>query len=131
MSDKLTKIETDELVSIIDNHGVTDLIKPLIKEIYLFDTFVSGSSDITDISFLRKLVPSQPLVLKREESKFDKNAIAIFTQDNHKIGYIPRKDNSIFSRLLDAGKLLTAKIKEINLKGNFAIIKIDIYLVDF
>lgn len=131
MSDKLTKIETDELVSIIDSHGVTDLIKPLIKEIYLFDTFVSGSSDLNDVSFVRTLISGQQLILRREESKFDRNAIAVLTQDNHKIGYIPRKDNSIFSRLLDAGKLLTAKIKEINLKGDFSIIKIDIYLVDF
>lgn len=131
MGKELTKINTDELVAIIDEHGVTDLIKPLIKEIYLFDTFVSGSSDLKDTSIIKKLVSGQPLVLKREDNKFDKNAIAIFTQSNDKIGYIPRKDNSIFSRLLDAGKLLTAKIKEINLKGDFAIIKIDIYLVDF
>lgn len=131
MDNKLTKIETDELVSIIDNYGVTDLIKPLIKEIYLFDTFVSGTSTLDNVSSIRKLVPGQPLVLRREESKFDKNAIAIFTQGNEKIGYIPRKDNSIFSRLLDAGKLLTAKIKEINPRGDFAIIKIDIFLVDF
>lgn len=131
MSDKLIKLEQNELVSIIDNKGVTDLIKPLIKEIYLFDTFVSGTNDLEDEKVLKEVKVGDQLILRRENNKFDKNAILILTKNEEKLGYIPRKDNLIFSRLLEAGKRLTAKIKEINTKGDFSILKIDIYLIDF
>jgi hypothetical protein len=47
------------------------------------------------------------------------------------LGYIPRAFNKPFARLMDAGKLLTAKIKTITLKGSFTQIQIEIYLVDF
>ena len=31
----------NNIISIIEEHGITDLIKPLIKEIYLFDTYIA------------------------------------------------------------------------------------------
>ena len=48
-----------------------------------------------------------------------------------KLGYVPEKDNQIFARLMDAGKLLKAKITKIDKKGSFYQISIGIYLVDF
>ena len=48
-----------------------------------------------------------------------------------KLGYVPEKDNLIFARLMDAGKLLVAKIKKIQKRGTFTQISIGIYLVDF
>ncbi|MBQ6555823.1 MAG: HIRAN domain-containing protein [Firmicutes bacterium] len=55
----------------------------------------------------------------------------IFAGSGKKLGYVPKKDNIVFSRLMDAGKLLIARIKEIEVRGKFNDIKIDIYLVDF
>ena len=46
-------------------------------------------------------------------------------------GYVPEKDNIVFSRLMDAGKLLIARIKNIEEKGTFTRIRIGICLVDF
>lgn len=48
-----------------------------------------------------------------------------------KLGYVPEKDNVIFARLMDAGKLLLAKIKDVEKKGSFTKISIGIYLEDF
>ena len=48
-----------------------------------------------------------------------------------KIGYVPERDNLIFARLMDAGKMLIAKIAKIDHKGSFTQITIGIYLVDF
>jgi hypothetical protein len=49
-----------------------------------------------------------------------------------KLGYIPEKDNVIFSRLMDAGKLLSANIIEIKKKStDYYQVNIGIYLVDF
>ena len=45
-----------------------------------------------------------------------------------KIGYVPRQDNVVFSRLMDAGKVLFAKIKEKEMRGKWAKIEIKIYL---
>ena len=46
-------------------------------------------------------------------------------------GYVPEKDNVIFARLMDAGKMLSARIANIERKGSFTQIKIGIYLIDF
>lgn len=46
-------------------------------------------------------------------------------------GYVPEKDNVVFARLMDAGKMLMAKIEKIDKKGSFTQITIGIYLVDF
>ena len=40
-------------------------------------------------------------------------------------------DNIIFARLMDAGKLIKAKITKIDQKGTFKMISVGIYLVDF
>ena len=71
------------------------------------------------------------LTLQREENKFDSNAVMILNSEKKKLGYVPEKDNIVFARLMDAGKLLTAKISKITQKCSFTQISIGIYLVDF
>ena len=71
------------------------------------------------------------LRLQREDNKFDDNAILLFTESGKKLGYVPEKDNVIFARLMDAGKMLAAKILKIEKRGTFTQIRIGIYLVDF
>ena len=70
------------------------------------------------------------LSLQREENKFDSNAILILNADGKKLGYVPEKDNMVFARLMDAGKLLKAKISKITMKGTFKQISVGIFLVD-
>ena len=84
-----------------------------------------------DKTVLNEIKIGDKLSLQREKNKFDENAILIYTEDRKKLGYIPEKDNLIFARLMDAGKLLAAKIKKIDKKGSFTQISIGIYLVDF
>lgn len=45
-----------------------------------------------------------------------------------KIGYVPRQDNAIFARLMDAGKLLFGKITEKEKKGAWVKIYIKVFL---
>ena len=71
------------------------------------------------------------LTLRREDNKFDSNAILILTESKKKLGYVPEKDNVIFARLMDAGKLLIARIAKIEKRGSFTQISIGIYLIDF
>lgn len=107
------------------------MLKPLIKEIHLFDSYVAGTTYLKDQSVLEEINVDDKLSLLREDNKFDSNAILLITENKKKLGYVPEKDNIIFARLMDAGKLLVAKIKKIQKKGTFTQISIGIYLVDF
>ena len=124
-------IKKDGLVSLVEEHDLGDIIKPLTKEIHLFDTFVAGTTHLADQSVLETIKVGDKLSLIREDNKFDSNAVMILTEEKKKLGYVPEKDNIIFARLMDAGKLLTAKITKIEKRRGVTQISIGIYLVDF
>ena len=130
MENELT-IKKEGIVSLVGNHDIGDIIKPLVNEIHLFDSFIAGTTHLKDQSVLDKVKAGDMLILQREENKFDSNAVMILTEDKNKLGYVPEKDNIIFARLMDAGKLLKAKITKIDKKGSFTQISIGIYLMDF
>ena len=125
-------IKNDDLAVFTQAKGIGDVLKPLIKEIHLFDTYVAGTTHLKDESVLDEIEVGQKLTLKREINKFDEKAIMLITEGGKKVGYVPEKDNVIFSRLMDAGKLLSAKVTDIKeRKGDFLQISIGIYLIDF
>ena len=131
MANELTKKE-ETMVSVVQGNELGDIIKPLIREIHLFDSYIAGTTHLEDKSVLDEIKVGDMLTLQREENKFDSNAIIIMTADKKKLGYVPEKDNIIFARLMDAGKLLKAKITKIQDKGGyFKQINVGIYLVDF
>ena len=131
MAHELITTKQQELVSVLDQKGIGELLKPLSKEIHLFDTFVAGTAYLEDDAVVKKLKVGDKLTLQREESKFDDYAVQILNSEGEKIGYIPEKDNRIFARLMDAGKRLIAKVQKIDRKGSFLQIGIGIFLVDF
>ena len=130
MAEELT-IKQDGIVSLTENHDLGSLIKPLTKEIHLFDSFVAGTTHLSDKSVLDEIEIGDKLTLRREDNKFDSNAIVILTESKKKLGYVSDKDNVIFARLMDAGKLLIARIAKIEKRGSFTQISIGIYLIDF
>ena len=130
MSNELV-IKKDELVTVIENQGLTEVIKPLVNEIYLFDTYIAGTSYIQDKNIFNEIQKNQQLVLKREDNAYDDKAIIVSTIEGNKLGYIPERDNIIFSRLMDGGKLLTAKVISHEETRGYHKIQIGIYLVDF
>lgn len=124
-------LKKEGLVPLVEEKGIGDLIKPLTTEIHLFDSFVAGTTHLKDQSVLGEISVGSKLTLKREDNKFDDNAILLFAENGKKVGYVPEKDNIIFARLMDAGKLLSATITAIETKGSFTQVRIGIYLVDF
>ncbi len=128
---ELTTQQSASLIAALDGHGIGDMLKPLVREIHLFDSYVAGTAHLKDPAVLDTLRPGDKLTLLREENKFDDNAILLITENKLKIGYVPEKDNIIFARLMDAGKLLAAKINDIETQGSFRKISIGIYMVDF
>jgi hypothetical protein len=128
---KELSVRKEELTQFVEEKGSAPLLRPLVKEIELFDTFVSGASYSLTPETLAQLKLGDPLSLLREKNRFDDNAIALYTEKKEKLGYVPESDNVVFARLLDAGKLLKARISKIDKKGDFSVIAIKIYLVDF
>jgi hypothetical protein len=121
----------ESAVAAIESHELGDIIKPLIREIHLFDSYIAGTTHLEDSTVLDAIKVGDVLTLQREDNKFDSNAILILNEDKKKLGYVPEKDNIVFARLMDAGKLLKAKITQISQKGSFKQIGVGIYLVDF
>lgn len=130
MADEL-EINKGGVVSLIDNHELGEILKPLVREIYLFNSYVAGTTHLEDQSVLGEIKEEDDLLLQREDNRFDQNAILVLTNERRKLRYIPKKDNVVFARLMDAGKMLKAKITTIEHRGNFTEIGIGIYLVDF
>ena len=125
----------------VDNHGDIDIFhlsgsngltipKPFERDIYLFDTYVAGTTHIAGIEELEPHINiGDKLSFFREpDNPYDKQAIMIKNEDKIKIGYIPQADNVIFSRLMDAGKLLFGRITEKEKKGSWVKISIKVYL---
>lgn len=131
MADNKLIEKKEGLVPLMEEKGLGEILKPLSKEIHLFDSFIAGISFIKDDSALQELKEGCRLSLRREESKFDDNAIILITPEGKKAGYVPEKDNVIFARLMDAGKLLSAVVTGTERKGTFLMVRIGIYLVDF
>ena len=116
--------------SVDEGNELGDLIKPMIREIHLFDSFVAGTTHLEDKSVLENVKVGDMLSMQREDNKFDSNAILILNADKKMLWYVPEKDNLVFARLMDAGKLLKAKVSKIEQKGSFTQISVGIFLVD-
>ncbi|MFM1525718.1 MULTISPECIES: HIRAN domain-containing protein [Helcococcus] len=104
--------------------------KPFQKDIFLFDTYIAGTTHIENIDELEKEIniDNRLEFFRQEENTNDTNAIEIRNSKNIKIGYVPKVDNIIFSRLMDAGKLLYAIVTNKEYYGKWVKIYIDIYL---
>ncbi|WP_311481710.1 HIRAN domain-containing protein [uncultured Anaerococcus sp.] len=127
----LRKTDQNSLFNyIINNETGIDIPRPFEQDIYLFDTYVAGTTHIEGIEEIySSLKEDDKLVFYREvENEHDPQAIRIETLAKEKIGYVPRQDNVVFSRLMDAGKVLFARIKEKEMRGKWAKIGIKIYL---
>ena len=99
MSDNGLTIPKENLVSVIENQGLGSVIKPLTQEIYLFDSYVAGTTHLEDTSVLAELKIGDKLTLQREDNKFDNNAILILNGEKKKLGYVPEKDNVVLHGL--------------------------------
>lgn len=85
MSNELTKKDSD-LLDVVTGTDLGDIIKPLVNEIHLFDTYVAGTTHLEDKTVLDQIHLDDKLSLVREENEFDEKAIVIKTADGRKLG---------------------------------------------
>lgn len=111
------------------NENITDL-RPFGQEIYLTSCIVAGSYYVEDFFILlMKLEHGDRLVLVREpDNKYDTYAIRIQNAEGKKLGYVPRTMNHIPARLMDAGKVIYAKVAGLDTINDT--LRIGIYMED-
>lgn len=127
----IMKSQGSGLVSLFHGtNGELVIPKPFEKDIFLFDTYVAGTTHIEGIEELEQYLNIEDKLdfFREPDNKYDEQAIMIKTVNGLKIGYVPRQDNVIFARLMDAGKLLFGRISAKEKKGNWIKINIKVYL---
>ena len=125
-------VTSETALALSEQLKTEEILKPLQKEILLFETYIAGTMYIEDESLIDALNIGEKLTLKREpQNAFDEKAIRVDNKDGKKLGYVPEKDNLIFSRLMDAGKMLYAKVSKVREKIGYTQVDIEIYLMDF
>ena len=130
---EISPVNRQELSSIRISQGHdVSVPKPFQKDILLFETHVAGTSHIEGIEDLEPFIQvGDRLDFFREvTNSYDQNAIEIRNTDGVKIGFVPQKDNIVFSRLMDAGKMLYGTVESKEMVGNWLKIQIAIYLQD-
>ena len=111
--------------------GMEEYLKPLSKDIFLFSTKIAGTYRIKDKSGLHGLKVDDRLEFLLGESKYADDEIRIVSQAGVLLGYVPEEDSPVFARLMEAGKMLYARVKTIAFTHATPLIDIDIYLTDF
>ncbi|MCI6660547.1 HIRAN domain-containing protein [Peptoniphilaceae bacterium SGI.137] len=130
MNDLVKKDRNEFVPYLVGKESGLTLPIPFERDIFLFDTYVAGTTHIDGIEAISaSLCEGDKLVFYREpENPHDPQAIRIETIQEKKIGYVPQQDNVIFARLMDAGKSLFGKVMEKELRGSWLKIEIKIYL---
>lgn len=127
----LVKSDGSGLVGLLHGkNGDLTIPKPFEKDIFLFDTFVAGTTHIESIEELESHLNNDDRLdfFREPNNRYDDQAIVIKTVDGVKIGYVPKQDNVIFARLMDAGKLLFGRITSKEKKGSWIKIYIKVFL---
>lgn len=128
---KVNAVDLQVLSGLMGDQGPELVLpKPYSRDIYLFDTYVAGTTFVPN---MRELEPGlsvgDHLSFAREpDNPYDEQAIRIQTEEGEKLGYVPRDDNVIFARLMDAGKRLYASILEKEWRNGWLRIAIRIFL---
>lgn len=129
MSDIVKKNNDYLKIKYSTKHGLAEY-KPFQHDILLFETHVAGTTHIEGMDELEKHIHIGDRLefYRQQDNPYDANAIEIRNDMNVKIGYVPKADNIVFSRLMDAGKLLYGKVISKEILDNWVKIQIEIYL---
>lgn len=117
-----------EILALKKGGGEGITTKPFQQEIYLLNCHLAGADFYKPEDTHKSIEVDEELFLKREPwNKYDTFAIAVLNKEKKKIGYIPKIDNKVFARLLDAGKFVTAYVNEN--RWNAGVIRVNLRLV--
>ncbi len=128
MSEGLTKLTPGLLKFVAKKNNIP---LPFQRDILILEIHIAGTSYRENIAQIEpSLETGQMFQMVREpENQYDCWAIAIYLND-YKLGYVPRAQNEIIARLMDAGKLFYSKLISKKWKDDWLCLETDIYLKD-
>lgn len=128
MSEGLIKL-TPGLLTLIAKKSNVPL--PFRRDILILEIHVAGTSYRENIDQIEpSLEIGQLFQMAREsDNPHDVFAIAVYNND-FKLGYVPRDQNEIIARLMDAGKLFYCKLTDKEWKNDWLRLVTEIYLKD-
>ena len=130
---ELVSDNSGKLVGLIKGTGGNlGIPKPFERDIFLFETYIAGTSHVEGIKELEKFmnIDDRLNFYREPDNSYDEKAIVIKNSEGVIVGYVPKVDNVIFARLMDAGKLIFGRIASKELKGNWVKIGIKVFLND-
>lgn len=119
-SNELSTITSSELSSVIYSPLVETIKNPFSRKIFLMWVRVAGIGYRENIDELLKnlKVGDNVLLVREPENEYDNLAIMIQNEDKAKLGYVPRANNDIPARMMDAGFKLCGKVYKIKDQEN-------------
>ena len=132
MSKDIVAINPRIIKLLTGSFGKDGLPLPYVKEIFLMECHIAGTSYRENIKEIEKeLQEKDLLVFKREtDNQHDKLAIVIFDTKGQKLGYVPRDRNEVIARLMDAGKLIFGKLERKEWQNDWLKADIRVYMRD-
>lgn len=122
------EIKKEGALQIAKKLGTQAAIKPLEKEVFLKNCFVRDV--MMNRKKLFKLKIGDSLHLIREPQPFDELIVGVFSGDV-RLGELAEADEEVIARLLDAGKKITAKVKNIVIIPEYSSLEISVTMIDF
>jgi len=130
-SSSIIPIDPNLLQLIHGSFGKDGSLQPFAREIMLIDCHIAGTSYVPIKKIEPELKEGDALLLKREpENAHDPLAIIIIDTKGQKLGYVPKVKNEALARLMDAGKLLFAKLVRKEWKSDWLYLEAQVYLRD-
>ncbi len=122
------------LVNLLNQRGKSgdNLPIPFEQEIFLLEVQIAGTSHIDYIELtLMHMQVGDRLICRREPDNYhDEWAIRFYTLDGEPIGYIPKKQNQILARLMDAGKEIYGRYQSQDKRGDWLKVMVKVYMKD-
>ena len=136
-----------EIVNALHNTGEgSELPMPFEQDIFLYGTEIAGTRHVDNIAELYDSLEEGDIVslIREPDNPHDEYAIRIETldqdllgyfpsgdlpfEDCRKLGYLPRVNNKIIARLMDAGKRLYGVVRAKELLGDYHRIVVKVYM---
>lgn len=149
MGDLIVQQNELEIVNALHSTGEDIAIPmPFERDIFLFGTEIAGTNYAENIHALYESLNEGDMValVREPDNPYDEYAIRIETSDSKligyypsegllpddgsKLGYIPRVNNKIIARLMDAGKLIYGVIRHKEMIGDYHKIVVKVFLKD-
>lgn len=129
-------VVNENLIAEVGKNGISSVLKPLTKEIKLIECNLQ-CTELADPSIIKKLSVAEKLTLRIDKDNiFDSSAVGVYDANSNIIGYIPSWVSPVPNNLINAGKLVIAKVLSSRVlkldDGTIATaVKAEVILVDF